>query len=99
MEDNLACPVCKSDDIRDTSTYENNNGWVGSYEEWKTSDTRACLSCGVMFIPVVGNGIPRTEYTIEHYEKFNNEKGEIISVHKKQNNCEDIKEGDTVKTN
>tara|TARA_R110000796_G_scaffold25617_4_gene72010 strand:+ start:1298 stop:1531 length:234 start_codon:yes stop_codon:yes gene_type:complete len=36
------------------------------------------------------------KYTIEHYEKFNNEKGEILSLNKKDNNCEDIQEGDTL---
>ena len=36
------------------------------------------------------------EYTIEHYEKFNNEKGEILSVHKELNDCVDIELGDTV---
>jgi|TARA_R110000822_G_scaffold82467_2_gene195059 hypothetical protein len=57
LEDSIVCPVCKSNNIRDTSIKENNGGWVGSYEEWKVSDTRACLKCGVMFIPVVGNGL------------------------------------------
>ena len=36
------------------------------------------------------------QYVIEHYEKFNNEKGEILSIHKEHNNCEDIQEGDTL---
>jgi ribosomal protein S17 len=36
------------------------------------------------------------QYTIEHYEKFNNHKGEILSVHKEQNDCADIQVGDTV---
>ena len=39
----------------------------------------------------------RTQYTIEHYEKFNNEKGEILSVHKERNDCADIQVGDIVK--
>lgn len=34
------------------------------------------------------------EYTVEHYERFNNEKGEILSLNKKDNNCEDIEKGD-----
>jgi len=34
------------------------------------------------------------EYTIEQYEKFNNEKGEILTLNKKDNNCEDIEKGD-----
>ena len=36
------------------------------------------------------------EYKIEHYDKFNNPLGEIISVHKEQNDCVDIETGDTV---
>tara|TARA_B100000482_G_C12327924_1_gene187556 strand:- start:18 stop:353 length:336 start_codon:yes stop_codon:yes gene_type:complete len=36
------------------------------------------------------------EYTIENYERFNNEKGEILSLNKKDNNCEDIEKGDTL---
>ena len=59
LEDSIVCPVCKSNDIRDTSTKENNGGYVGSYKEWKVTDTRACNKCGVMFIPVIGNGLEK----------------------------------------
>jgi hypothetical protein len=36
------------------------------------------------------------EYIIKYYERFNNHKGEILSINKEQNGCEDIKVGDTL---
>ncbi len=61
LEDSIICPVCKGSDIVDNSQYKDNNGWVGHYERWKVTNTRACLTCGVMFIPVVGNGMKPKE--------------------------------------
>jgi predicted Zn-ribbon and HTH transcriptional regulator len=53
----IRCPVCKSENIADHSTYQN-NGVVGyGYKVFKTSDIRVCNDCGVMFKPVKGNGL------------------------------------------
>ena len=61
LEASIVCPVCKGNDIQDNSQYKDNGGYVGHYEQWKVTDTRACLTCGVMFIPVEGNGIKPEE--------------------------------------
>ena len=50
------CPVCKSENIKDNSVRKN-NGVIGhGFSSWKVNDTRCCLDCGVMFVPVKGNG-------------------------------------------
>lgn len=53
----IRCPFCKSENIADNSTYEN-NGIIGhGCRSWKTSDSRSCNDCGVIFKPVKGNGL------------------------------------------
>lgn len=53
----IRCPVCKSENIADNSTYQN-NGIIGpGCASWKTSDSRSCNDCGVIFKPVKGNGL------------------------------------------
>ena len=49
--ENLKCPVCKSTDIKDVSTYQS-NGRLWHYSSWKTFDARCCNECGVIFKPV-----------------------------------------------
>ena len=66
----IRCPVCKSENIADISTYESNGiygygskSWKTSdiygygSRSWKTSDMRSCNDCGVIFKPVKGNGL------------------------------------------
>ena len=53
----IRCPVCKSENIADNSTYQS-NGIIGhGCRSWKTSDSRSCNDCGVIFKPVKGNGL------------------------------------------
>lgn len=53
----ICCPVCKSENIADNSTYQN-NGIIGhGYRSWRTSDSRSCNDCGVIFKPVKGNAL------------------------------------------
>jgi hypothetical protein len=52
----IRCPVCKSDNIEDDSTYQNNGIFGHGCRSWKTSDKRSCNDCGVIFKPVRGNG-------------------------------------------
>lgn len=51
----LRCPVCNGTDIRDASTWKNNGILGPGYSSWKTSNTRCCNGCGVMFKPVKKN--------------------------------------------
>lgn len=50
------CPVCKSDNVGDSSTYANNGIYGPGSASWKTFDCRVCNDCGVLFKPVPGNG-------------------------------------------
>ena len=53
----IHCPVCKSTDISDASTYKSNGILGPGCASWKTSDLRSCNQCGVVFKPVKGNGL------------------------------------------
>jgi hypothetical protein len=53
----IKCPVCKSKNISDNSTYENNGVLGPGYHSYKTSDSRSCNKCGVIFKLVKGNGL------------------------------------------
>lgn len=53
----IRCPVCKSDNIADISTYQSNGIYGHGSRSWKTSDMRSCDDCGVIFKPVKGNGL------------------------------------------
>jgi hypothetical protein len=53
----IRCPVCRSENIADHSTYQGNGALGYGYKVFKTSDMRACNDCGIMFIPVKGNGL------------------------------------------
>ena len=53
----IKCPLCKSDNIWDSSTYDNNGIMGPGYSSWKTTNNRCCNDCGIMFIPVIGNGL------------------------------------------
>ena len=53
----IRCPVCKSENIADISTYESNGIYGHGSRSWKTSDMRSCNDCGVIFKPVKGNGL------------------------------------------
>jgi len=46
---NPTCPLCKSKNILDNSTYEDNGtiGW--GYKRWKTNDSLYCGDCGIIF--------------------------------------------------
>lgn len=50
--ENLICPVCKSTDIEDISTYQSNGILGPGHSSWKTLDVRCCKDCGVVFKPV-----------------------------------------------
>jgi len=51
-KENLICPCCKSDDIKDISTYDS-NGIIGpGCKTYKLSDVRSCNKCGVIFRPI-----------------------------------------------
>ena len=51
------CPVCKSENIADNSMRENNGIYGSGFSSWKINETRVCNECGIMFVPVKGNGI------------------------------------------
>jgi predicted Zn-ribbon and HTH transcriptional regulator len=53
----IRCPVCKSENIADISTYQSNGIYGHGSRSWKTSDMRSCKDCGVIFKPVKGNGL------------------------------------------
>ena len=53
----IRCPVCKSENIADISTYQSNGIYGHGSRSWKTSDMRSCEDCGVIFKPVKGNGL------------------------------------------
>ena len=53
----IRCPVCKSENIADNSTYESNDMIGHGFRSCKTSDMRSCNDCGVIFKPVKGNGL------------------------------------------
>lgn len=53
----IRCPVCKSENIADISTYQSNGIYGHGCRSWKTSDMRSCDDCGVIFKPVKGNGL------------------------------------------
>ena len=53
----IVCPVCKSEHITDNSTYQSNGIYGPGGASRKTSDTRSCDDCGVVFKLVKGNGI------------------------------------------
>lgn len=53
----IRCPVCKSENIVDISTYQSNGIYGHGSRSWKTSDMRSCDDCGVIFKPVKGNGL------------------------------------------
>ena len=53
----IKCPLCKSNNISDNSTYSNNGICGPSYHSYKTSDSRCCNECGIIFKPVKGNGL------------------------------------------
>lgn len=56
-EKTIQCPLCKSKNISDESTYQS-NGILGSgCARWKTSDLRSCNDCGIIFKPVKGNNL------------------------------------------
>jgi predicted Zn-ribbon and HTH transcriptional regulator len=48
----MRCPVCKSGNIADNSTYKNNGVLGPGRRSWKTNDSRICNDCGVIFKPV-----------------------------------------------
>jgi len=51
-ENKDCCPCCKSTNICDNSTYQD-NGVIGSgYSRWKIYDTRMCKDCGIIFKPL-----------------------------------------------
>ena len=51
------CPCCKSENIDDSSTYASNGVYGPGGASWKTFDARSCKDCGILFKPVLGNGI------------------------------------------
>ena len=51
-EESLICPLCKSINIQDESTYQNNGVMGSGYSSWKTSDLRSCKDCGIVFKPI-----------------------------------------------
>ena len=53
----ICCPVCKSENIADNSTYESNGVYGSGGRSWKTSDMRSYNDCGVIFKPTKGNGL------------------------------------------
>ena len=53
----IRCPVCKSENIADISTYQSNGICGHGSRSWKTSDMRSCNDCGIIFKPVKGNGL------------------------------------------
>ena len=56
-KEKIYCPVCKSENISDNSTWESNHILGPGKRSWKTSDTRSCDDCGIIFKPVKGNGL------------------------------------------
>jgi len=45
----INCPVCKSENIGDDITYQN-NGIIGhGFRDWKTIDNKICNDCGIIF--------------------------------------------------
>jgi len=53
----IRCPLCKSKNISDDSKYKSNGILGPGSRSWKTSDTRSCDDCGIVFKPVKGNGL------------------------------------------
>ncbi len=53
----IQCPLCVSTDIEDISTYGSNGIFGPGAAGWKITDLRACNKCGIVFKPVVGNGL------------------------------------------
>jgi hypothetical protein len=45
----IECPVCHSNSFKDNSTYENNGIFGPGWREWLVSESKVCLTCGVVF--------------------------------------------------
>lgn len=65
----IYCPVCKSSDVADNSTYKSNNVCGPGYHSWKTSDSRVCNVCGVVFKPTKNNQIKDNDLSISIKEE------------------------------
>lgn len=43
------CPICKSENISDISTYQNNGIYGKGSKQWKVNDLYCCNDCGHVF--------------------------------------------------
>lgn len=59
-ENNIRCPLCKSEDISDDSKYTSNHILGPGHRAWKISNVRSCNVCGIIFKPVERQmGLPK----------------------------------------
>ena len=54
----LKCPCCKSENIKDESTYKSNGILGPGGSSWKVLDMRSCAECGVLFKPITKDEQP-----------------------------------------
>lgn len=46
---NTICPLCKSTNVEDASTYASNGVLGPGHSSWKTFDALCCNNCGIFF--------------------------------------------------